>query len=128
MKLTLQLPHPPPELRSNGSFGNAFVYRNAFREAKRVAEAEAARVLKDAGIEPPRWERAGYVVTMYHATPQRMDPGNLIAACKAYEDGIAAAGIVRNDKHLYPEGTRFVRVDRMPRLEIEIEELTDDSQ
>lgn len=120
MQLTLQLPIPSTKLRSNGSFGNQFVYRKAFREAKACAKAEAERVLRDAKIDPPKWEKAEYVATMFHATPNRMDPGNLIAALKAYEDGIAAAGIIVNDKDLYPTSPRFVRVERMPRIEITI--------
>ena len=123
MRLTLQLPVPSMKLRSNGSFGNGFVYRKAFREAKATAIREAERVLSDAGIGPPRWARAGYVITQFHASPQRLDPDNLIACCKAYLDGIAAAGIVLNDKYLFPERPCFLRVNRLPRIEIEVFEL-----
>lgn len=118
--ITLQLPIPSPKLRSNGSFGKAFVYRDAFRKAKAEAVREAQRVLADLGIEPPGWKRARYCVTCFHLTAQRMDPGNLIACMKAYEDGIAEAGIIENDRELYPESPRFVRTDRMPRVEIVI--------
>jgi hypothetical protein len=120
MTLTLQLPLPDPALRSNGSFGNAWVYRNAFRKAKAQAVAEAERVLTDAGMVPPRWDKVAAVVTQYHITPQRLDPDNLIAACKAYFDGIAAAGLVANDKNLFPDRPRFERVAKFPRIEISI--------
>lgn len=99
------------------------MYRDAFRKAKAAAVAEAERVLSGLAIEPPMWKRARYVATCYHVGAQRMDPDNLIAACKAYADGIAAAKIVANDRELYPHAPRFVRVETMPRVEIEIEQL-----
>lgn len=121
-RLTLQLPIPPPALRSNGGFGNAFVFRDAFRKAKAVAVAEAKRVLADAGMEPPSWKRARYWLVLYHVKPMRLDPDNLVASCKAYIDGMAAAGLIANDKDLWPERPRAERVARMPRIEITIEE------
>jgi len=123
MTITLQLPLPPMALRSNGSFGKAWTYRDAFRKAKALAVAEAERVL--AGMEPPKWARAGYVITQFHASPQRLDPDNLIACCKAYLDAVAATGIVQNDKNLFPERPRFLRVNRLPRIEIELFEIYD---
>jgi Holliday junction resolvase RusA-like endonuclease len=120
MTLTLQLPLPAAALRSNGSFGKAWTYRDAFRKAKAQAVAEAERVLSDLGIHAPGWERASYVITQFHSSPQRLDPDNLIACCKAYLDAVATAGIIKNDKNLFPERPRFERVARLPRIEISI--------
>lgn len=125
MTITLQLPLPSMTLRSNGSFGKAWTYRDAFRKAKALAVAEAERVLSDMGIPAPRWERAGCVITQFHASPQRLDPDNLIACCKAYLDAVAETGIVQNDKNLFPERSHFVRVNRLPRIEISLFEIPD---
>lgn len=48
------------------------------------------------------------------------DPDNIIASLKAYIDGLADAGIVANDKNLWPERPAIQRVERLPRVEITI--------
>lgn len=48
------------------------------------------------------------------------DPDNIIASLKAYIDGLADAGIVANDKNLWPERPEIRRVERLARVEIKI--------
>ena len=122
MRLTFQLPTPPAILFSNGSNGNKFVRREATRKAIGIAKAEAERVMGDAGIAPPKWARARYWVTVFHKSSQVRDFDNVTAAIKGYIDGLALAGVIKNDRDLYPERPRRERVERMPRIEISIEE------
>ena len=71
---------------------------------------------------PPRWLKAKMSVTLFHPTARTPDPTNLMASLKAYEDGFADAGIVANDRGLWPERPKFERTTRMPRIEITITE------
>ena len=73
-------------------------------------------------IAPPRWVKARYWVTVFHVSPQVRDFDNVTAAIKGYIDGMADAGVIKNDRDLYPERPRRERVERMPRIEISIEE------
>lgn len=125
MTLTLQLPIPDKILFANGqnqSRGAGFLRRQAKKIHRERARGEAVRVLADAGISPPNWLKARYRVTYFHLKGPVRDPDNLMAAMKAYTDGACDAGIVKNDRHLFPERPIYKLVDRMPRVEILIEE------
>lgn len=115
---TLQLPIPDRRLSPNARshWWAKSVLTKAGRTAARI---EALRVLD--GRLPPKWIKARMRVTLFHRTKRTPDPDNFIASLKAYCDGIADAGIVVNDRGLWPERPVFVQVDRLPRIEIEIE-------
>lgn len=53
-------------------------------------------------------------------TWKAMDPGNLMASLKAYEDGFQDAGIVKNDKELWPLRPVIITKSKNPGLTITI--------
>lgn len=93
----------------------------ATKKARREAADEARRVLGDAECPAPRWVKAVYRAVLF-ALPKNLnrDPDNFNASLKAYLDGFADAEIVANDRGLWPERPEFVKVTRMPRVEITI--------
>lgn len=121
--LTFQLPSPPLILRPNGR-AVEFLKRKARREARLAAAEEARRVLSDNQMEPPRWGKASMGVVLFLGPRNKQpDPDNLIASLKPYIDGLADAGIVANDKNLWPDRPEIRRVERLPRVEITITKL-----
>jgi hypothetical protein len=121
VSLTFQLPLPPLILSHNGRV-NPFLKRRAVREARAAGKAEALRVLKDASIQPPKWLKACCRTVFYYGpADKKRDPMNALEALKAYIDGIAEAGVIKDDRGLWPERPEFRDVERMPRVEITIE-------
>ena len=118
--LTFQLPIPAKALSPNARLHWA-VKSKAVKESRRTACIEALRVLGDAGMPAPYWAKAKMRVVVFTATARRPDPGNLMASLKAYEDGFADAGVILNDRNLWPERPEFRKSERMPRVEITIE-------
>lgn len=120
MALTFQLPVPDRALSPNGRAHRAVKWKAASK-ARSVAKAEAERVLADAKMKEPYWKKAKYTAVLFMAgRMMRQDPDNFIATLKPYIDGIADAGIVYNDRDLWPERPEFRKVERMPRVEITI--------
>ncbi len=68
----------------------------------------------------PHWKKAKMQVKAYFKTRRFPDPGNFMASLKAYEDGIADAGVVENDRRLWPERPEFFTDKANPRIEITI--------
>lgn len=120
MTLTLQLPPVDPVLKPNSRSHRSLRWK-AVKAARETAATEARRVLADAKMEPPHWRKARYTATLYMVGRMKQpDPGNFIASLKPYEDGIEDAGIIWDDKELWPERPKFIHVERMPRIEIAI--------
>ena len=108
--LTIYLPLPKAAL-----FPNARVHwRVRWRETK-LARRQAKEAAKAAmGKEwPPRWASASLHVTFTLPGELRHDPANLMRSLKAYEDGLQDAGIIENDRGLWPERPM---IDRDPAL------------
>lgn len=118
MKLTLQLPIPDPVLSPNAR-EHWSIKAKATKAARGRAHLEALRVLD--GNEAPFWKKARYTATLFTLSGRSRDPDNFNASLKAYIDGIADAGIVSNDRDLWPERPVFFKTDRFPRVEIHIE-------
>lgn len=121
MKLTLQLPIPDKVLLPNARV-HWVVKSKAVKAARALAKAEGARVLADAGISPPLWGKAKFKAVLFYTRGTQPDPDNFNASMKSYCDGIADARIVANDRNLWPERPEFIKVAKMPRVEITIEE------
>lgn len=120
MSLTFQLPLPDRVLSPN-SRNHWAVKSKAVKAARMTARIEARRVLSDARMEPPRWKVATMSVVLFLGPRNKQpDPDNIIASLKAYIDGLADAGIVANDKNLWPERPEIRRVERLARVEIKI--------
>ncbi len=122
MALTFQLPLPDRALSPN-SRNHWAVKSKAVKAARATAKEEAGRVLSDARMDAPRWKVARMDVVVFLGPRNKQpDPDNLIASLKPYIDGLADAGIVENDKNLWPERPEIRRVERLPRIEITITE------
>lgn len=121
--LTFQLPMPDSRLSPNSR--NHWAVKSKVVKASRLAAAEEARrVLSDNQMEPPRWEKASMGVVLFLGPRNKQpDPDNLIASLKPYIDGLADAGIVANDKNLWPDRPEIRRVERLPRVEITIKQI-----
>ena len=104
-QFTVILPLPPPALWANSRVHWSVRHRET-RFARRLARVEAVRALD--GQPPPMWEAATMNVrfSMPHL---RFDASNLMRSLKAYEDGLQDAGIVRNDRGLWPARPEVVR-------------------
>ncbi len=75
-------------------------------------------------MEPPRWKAASMSVAVFLGPRNKQpDPDNLLASLKAYIDGLADAGVVANDKNLWPDRPRIERVERLARVEITIKQI-----
>ena len=124
MALTFQLPLADRSLSPNARPHWA-VKAKAKKLARALASKEAGRVLCEARMEPPRWCKAGMKAVFFLLPKQQQpDPDNIMAMLKPYIDGLADAGIVANDKNLWPERPEVRRVERLPRVEITITEET----
>jgi len=114
------LPLPSPVLNPNARTHWAVKCKH-IKEARTEARKEAHRVLTQADMEPPKWATAR-INAVFYLTKNRTapDPDNAIASLKAYIDGISDAGIVSNDKTLWPERPEFRKTDKMPRVELTV--------
>jgi hypothetical protein len=96
---TIFLPLPRRELFPN-FHGH---WRPKHREISHARLAAKNAAMNTLGPRrPPMWEKCRMVVkfSMPHL---RHDPANLMASLKAYEDGLQDAGIIANDRGLWPE-------------------------
>lgn len=92
--------------------------------------AKAAATKKqrtDAGIEclkateyAPRWKRATLGIKAFFKDGNHPDPMNFIGSLKATIDGIEDAGIVEDDKGLWPLRPVFATDKENPRVELTI--------
>lgn len=99
MEYTIVIPRPVYLLSPN-----ARAHWSSVCKARRRARS-AAQILARAewGPNPPRWERAEVVCDWIMPTKAyHPDPDNAIASLKAWRDGFADWGIVKNDKQLVP--------------------------
>jgi crossover junction endodeoxyribonuclease RusA len=116
--VTFYLPLPERELTPNARCHWA-IKAKVVKTSRAIAKAEALRVLD--GNTPPKWQKANLKITFFLLPKNRgLDPDNAIASIKPYIDGIADAGVIKNDKNLWPERPTITRVDSMPRVELEI--------
>jgi len=100
MKITIVLPHPPLHLRPN-SRAHWRRKAQAVKSYRQMAKVYAIQAL--AMQTAPMWAKAKVSVTWRSRTMIHMDPDNIIASLKAAFDGLADAGVVANDRGLWPE-------------------------
>jgi len=116
--LTVTIPLPPMALRNNARV----------HWAKKSSAVKTYRfqthmlVLKACGGKCPRWKKATVQVTAYFPTARHLDPTNLIDALKSAFDGLQDAGVIENDKDLWPLRPVIVTRDKEPRVELTIAE------
>jgi crossover junction endodeoxyribonuclease RusA len=123
--LTLTIPLPPPELRNN-----ARVHWSKKARAVKTYRTEtclrAIRAISSNEMSDKlAWKKATVQVTAYFPTARHLDPTNLIDALKSAFDGLQDAGVIEDDKDLWPLRPVIVTRDKNPRVELVItEELT----
>ncbi len=115
--ITITLPLPARELSPNARVH--WAKKAKITKAHRQAAGITAWVATG-DSEPPHWKKAKMQVKAYFKTRRFPDPGNFMASLKAYEDGIADAGVVENDRGLWPERPEFFTDKANPRIEITI--------
>ncbi len=115
--LTISLPLPPAAVKPN-----ARVHWARKAKATKAYRAQACYAARLAAPVPPRWAKARMEARAYFKTARFPDPGNFMASLKAAEDGLQDAGIIRDDKGLWPERPQFFKDAAHPRVEITITE------
>lgn len=116
--LTITIPLPPRAVSPNARI-HWSKKASATKSYRREAWASAVAAINGS---PPRWLKAKMQVFAYFPNRRFPDPGNLMASLKAAEDGICDAGIVANDRGLWPERPVFNVSAGAPRIEIIITE------
>lgn len=118
--ITITIPLPPKECRPNGSHGHwaqKAKAKKAYRRKVHLITLEAI----GKGI-PERWVKAKVNIKAYFKTARHLDPDNLVASLKSALDGIADAGVVANDKGLWPERPEIYKDAKNPRIELTVTE------
>ena len=116
--LTITIPLPPKEVRNNARVHwsrkagaiKQYRFRTCFRAMEAMGETKLA------------WKKAKVNITAYFPTARHMDPANIIDGLKSAFDGLEDAGVIVNDKNLWPERPVIVTKDKRPRVELVITE------
>jgi Holliday junction resolvase RusA-like endonuclease len=120
--LTITIPLPPKEVRNNwrGHWAKkAAAVKTCRTETRLIAVRAIASSEMSDGLP---WKKASVKVTAYFPTARHLDPTNLIDALKPAFDGLQDAGVIENDKELWPERPVIVTKDANPRVELVITE------
>lgn len=115
--ITIILPLPARKLSPNARvhWAEKAKLTRASRKVAHLAALEALNLRR-----PPGWLKARLEVKAFFKTLNFPDPGNFMASLKSSEDGIADAGIINNDKSLWPERPTFEKDASNPRVELTI--------
>jgi len=115
--ITIVLPLPVGKLSPNARvhWAEKAKLTRASRMVAFYAATEALNLRR-----PPGWLKARLEVKAFFKTMSFPDPGNFMASLKSSEDGIADAGIILDDKSLWPERPVFAKDKENPRLELTI--------
>ncbi len=116
--ITIVIPHPPHPLRPN-SRTHWRQKAQSVKAYRSLAKFYAIRAL--AMQPPPMWEKAKVSVTWRATKRVHPDPDNIIASLKAAFDGLADAGVVTNDKGLWPERPIIETRAHWPEVVIRVE-------
>ncbi len=120
--LTITIPLPPKEVRNNwrGHWAKkAAAVKTCRTETRLIAVRAIASSEMSDGLP---WKKASVKVTAYFPTARHLDPTNLIDALKPAFDGLQDAGVIENDKELWPERPVIVTKDKNPRVELTVTE------
>jgi len=121
--ILITLPLPARELSPNARVHwakKSKITKKARRTAFVLATAAVIRALAPSCHTFPHWKKAKMQIKAYFKTRRFPDPTNFMASLKSYEDGIADAGVVENDRGLWPERPEFFTDKANPRIEITI--------
>jgi Holliday junction resolvase RusA-like endonuclease len=116
--LTLTIPLPPPALRNNARVH----WSDKAKAVKSYRLLTRFRATTAMGLKKLGWKKATVQVTAYFPTARHLDPTNLIDALKSAFDGLQDAGVIEDDKCLWPLRPVIVTKDKNPRVELTITE------
>jgi hypothetical protein len=116
-QITIVLDLPPRMLSPNARCHWAVKAKHV---KKYRMHAWAASLCALRNEQQPKWKKAKLNAKAFFKTKAFPDPSNFMASLKAAEDGIADAGIIVNDRALWPERPVFAKDSRNPRIEITI--------
>lgn len=116
--ITIRLTLPPAAVKPNARFH----WSKKAKETKAYRRESWGDCVWQIKSPPPRWKKATFKAVAYFPTLRFPDPDNFIASLKAALDGIIDAGIVANDKDLWPLRPEFHKDAKSPRVEITITE------
>jgi hypothetical protein len=115
--ITITVALPPKACDPNARLHWAAKSRGV-RACRNAACLAAKAALK--GQPGPMWEKASVKVEAFFPTARFPDPDNLIARLKATFDGVADAGVVANDRGLWPERPSIAKDKANPRIVLTI--------
>jgi Holliday junction resolvase RusA-like endonuclease len=115
--ITIIIPLPPHAVKPNARC-HWRAKATAVKRYRKAAWAAAMGALQ--GAKPPMWVKAKAHICAFYPTLQRPDPDNLVSSCKSVFDGFADAGIIANDRDLWPERPTISKDKENPRIEITI--------
>lgn len=119
MRLVITLPLPPAALSPNARVHWATKASKA-KKCRADGCLVARHVRNQANLKSP-FARATVKAVFYKRTAVRSDGDNALASLKNYIDGIADAGIVRDDSAFIYLPVEFAKDKSDPRLELIIE-------
>lgn len=119
--ITVVLDLPFAEQSPNVSVGHWSKKSKPVKASREYACLRATDVMNRAKVwTPPRWKQAEMIAVFYYEKTRRRDRSNSAACLKAYEDGIADAGIVENDCGMIPLPPELLVDKANPRVELTI--------
>ncbi len=114
-QITITLPLPHKSLSSNGAGHCHWSKKDAHRKK---ARQDGYLATVHAGGAKLWWEAADAAVVWYSRTARKIDMLNMDHWLKAYYDGIADAGVVKNDSGIKPVSHEQRKDAANPRIEI----------
>lgn len=118
--VTIIIPLPPEALKPNARAHWARKARAVKAYRKQAWAATMAATDRRRAMTPERWAKASVRVVAFYPSARHPDPDNLIASLKAAFDGIADAGLIADDKGLWPERPAILKDKQNPRIELTI--------
>ncbi len=123
--VTITLRLPPKELSPNWR-GHWAVKAKAVKRYKTDTHIETMRTMNALGMPWTSWESATARAVFFWGTRRHRDKDNALASLKAAFDGMASAGLLRDDEGLMHWPAVFEIDKSNPRVEITITKGADD--
>ena len=119
--VTIILPHPPAAVRPNARVHWA---RKA-QAVKAYRTQSKVYTMQQLAGQKPMWKKARVLITWEAIHSMAPDPDNIVASMKAAFDGMQDAGVVVNDRGIWPERPVIVKNRPWPQVVLTITEETD---
>jgi Holliday junction resolvase RusA-like endonuclease len=115
IKITLPLPHHG--LRPNTEEQRAWIKSSLILESRKRAKQVALKAIEQSNHTFP-WHESILQPIWFNRTNNQLDRDNILTSLKSSIDGIAEAGLIKNDRDLFPlPAVRKIDPDN-PRVEL----------